>query len=1331
VSEIINEDRRTWEWVAAKSERASAIIVPDPASRHEPFPLTDVQKAYWLGRTDCFELGNIGCHVYFEVDLPGLDRGRLQAAWQKLIDRHDMLRAIVHDDGLQQILPRTPHYEIKHLSLRGADQAKVNLELETIRGRMSHQVFSPNQWPLFELRTTELDQRTLLHYSGDLLFIDIWSLQILYGELVQLAYDRVVHLAPLEISFRDYVLATAQQRDSRDYRRSQEYWLRRLDTLPPPPKLPLAKSPLAIRQPRFVRREAVLEQAVWRKLKIQSAKASLTLSGTLIAAFARIVAAWSQSPRFTLNTTLFQRAPLHPQVHRLVGDFTSILLLEIHDGAADSFDVLAKRIAAQFRSDLRHRAYGGIQLLREIAKKGDPDRPSSMPVVFTSALSPRMPGWQSADRVGEISYGVSQTPQVYLDHQVYQRGGHLQLSWDAVEELFPPGLLDDMFGAYCAFLRRLALDDAAWRETKADLLPSAQVMQRAVVNDTAGPPPRGLLHGPFLEQVRKGPHHTAIATWERRLTYEDVHRHARHLAKRLRQLGAGKDRLVAVVMEKGWEQVVGAIAVLMAGGAYLPVDPDLPQERRWLLLRRAEVQIVLTQPCVAERLEWPPGVQRLSVEWQDPGQEDQIEEPLPPLGRQNDLAYVIFTSGSTGEPKGVMIEHRSALNTVLDINERFGVSADDRILALSSLSFDLSVYDIFGALAAGATIVLPHPTSSREPRDWVDLILQEKITIWNSVPALLEMWVEHLERRKKSLGHSVRLALLSGDWIPVGLPDRARAVLPGLQVVSLGGATEASIWSIIYPIGTVSEEWSSIPYGRPLRNQQMHVLNDEMTPCPAWVPGQLYIAGIGLARGYWRDEAKTQAQFVAHSRTGERLYRTGDVGCYLPDGNIEFLGREDDQVKVQGHRIELGEIEATLERHPKVTSAVVMAVGERAAPKHLVAYVVTRTVTVEELAKYLRQNLPEYMVPTVWQELDALPLTANGKVNRKALPSVARPDAAQARPAEQSDALARITALIAGELALPSLNQHSNLLTLGATSIDLVRIVGRLQKEFSFRPSFQEFLREPSAAALAERCQQSSDIASKVGALVSVSPRRNFELILDPAAKEAFRHKNHGVRTFPRDWGRLRLENTGRPSALENRISRRRAVRHFRSEPVPLASLGALLSELSRVKGGGPDKYGYGSAGGLYPVQTYLHAKPNGIANLPTGTFYYHPVEHCLVPITLGAELDAEIHEPFTNRPAFEQARFSLFFVHQPRAIEPIYGDLAWRFCLLEAGAMAHALETSAWRHGLGLCPIGWLDFTRVRSLLQLEDGQELLHAHVGGLAETPHASGEWEEGVV
>jgi hypothetical protein len=542
VSEVFNEDRRARQWFTAESERAPPTIIPAPESRHEPFPLTDLQKAYWLGRGDFFELGNIGCHVYVEVDLSGVDRRRLQAAWEKLIDRHEMLRAVIRDDGLQQILPHTPRYDIKHLDLRDADQAKTDFELAAIRSRMSHQLFSPDRWPLFEMRTTELKERTLLHFSCDLLFIDIWSLQILHAELIQLAYQRTAHLAPLEISFRDYVLTAAQQRNSKSYRRAEQYWLRRLETLPAAPKLPLAKNPVAITQPRFVRREAMLDHEVWRKLKSRSAKARTSLSGTLLAAFARVLAAWSQSPHFTLNTTLFQRPSLHPHVHRLVGDFTSILLLEVHDGPAVPFDLLVKRMTAQFRSDLKHREYGGLHLLHEIAKRGDPERPPSMPVVFTSALAPRMPGWQSADRVGEISYGVSQTPQVYLDHQVYQRGGHLYLSWDAVEELFPPGLLDDMFGAYCAFLQRLALDEAAWHETKADLLPLAQVAQRTVVNDTAGSLPQGLLHDPFLDQVRKRPDHTAIATWERRLTYKDVRRHARRLAQRLRQLGAGPNR---------------------------------------------------------------------------------------------------------------------------------------------------------------------------------------------------------------------------------------------------------------------------------------------------------------------------------------------------------------------------------------------------------------------------------------------------------------------------------------------------------------------------------------------------------------------------------------------------------------------------------------------------------------------------------------------------------------------------------------------------------------------------------------------------------------------
>jgi SagB-type dehydrogenase family enzyme len=391
------------------------------------------------------------------------------------------------------------------------------------------------------------------------------------------------------------------------------------------------------------------------------------------------------------------------------------------------------------------------------------------------------------------------------------------------------------------------------------------------------------------------------------------------------------------------------------------------------------------------------------------------------------------------------------------------------------------------------------------------------------------------------------------------------------------------------------------------------------------------------------------------------------------------------------------------------------------------------------LADYLRQKLPGYMVPAVWQKLEALPLTANGKVNRKALPDpVMRPaphpatPAHQADQAHQADVLARMTALISEELALPSLDPSKNLLALGATSMDLVRIVGRLQKEFNFRPSFQQVLRDPSPAALADLYRQNTPVTTPASVTVSAVPRLNLKLILDSAAKEEFRRENPGIRVFPTDWGRLRLENAGRANGMAERIGQRRAVRRFRSEPVPLASLAALLAELSQMPTElGGAKYGYGSAGGLYPVQTYLHAKPEGVASLPSGTFYYHPVEHSLVPIALGAELVPDIHEPFINRPIFQQARFSLFLVYQPRAIEPIYGDLAWRLSVLEAGAMAHGVETSAWRLGLGLCPIGWLDFSAVRGLLQLEDDQELLHAHVGGLAETADEAGHWEEGVV
>jgi len=1036
------------------------VLRPDPERRHEPFPLTDVQQAYWIGRSGIFELGNVSTHVYLELETAGLDLERLGRTLRRMIERHDMLRMVVLPDGRQRVLPAVPDYEI----------AVHEGDPESLRRRMSHQVLPADRWPLFDIRASLLDGgRTRLHVSLDALVADAWSFRVMVRELVQLYRDPGAALPPLEITFRDYVLAEIELRASDLYRRSEEYWRGRLASLPPAPELPLAKSPGAVSNPRFVRRSGRLEPQVWQRLRRAGARRGLTPSGLLLAAFSEVLAVWSKSPRFTLTLTLFQRLSLHPQVADIVGDFTSVTLLAVDAPRDTPFAMRAQRLQERLWMDLDHDHVSGVRILRELGRTGG-GQSWAMPVVFTSTLALERSAPPETGETAEIEtvYSITQTPQVWLDHQVSEQGDALVYFWDAVEEIFPPGLLDDMFAAYGGLLVRLAGDEGLWGEERLGLVPPAQLARRAAVNATAAPESGALLHTLVREQARLRPEEPAVIAAERSLTYGELERRALSLGARLRALGARPDRLVAIAMEKGWEQVVAALAVVSSGAAYLPVDPELPRERFRYLLEHGEVEVALTQSRLEARLDWPKGVRRMAVDRED----GEAPASLPSVQGREDLAYVIFTSGSTGVPKGVMIDHRGAVNTVLDVNQRFGVRPGDRVLALSSLSFDLSVWDVFGVLAAGGTIVLPEPGAGRDPSRWLDLLRASGVTVWNSVPALLEMLVEYAERNGETLPASLRLALLSGDWIPVSLPDRVRRLAgEGVEIVSLGGATEASIWSIYHPIGRVEPDWKSIPYGRPLANQTFQVLDEALEPRPEWVPGHLHIGGLGLARGYWRDPEKTAARFFVHPRTGERLYDTGDLGRSLPDGTIEFLGREDLQVKIQGYRIELGDIEAALAQHPGVAAGVAAAVGDRGA-RRLVAWFVPapgHRPTAEELREHLAARLPAYMVPAVFLPLESLPLTANGKVDRKALPApgerVAK-RAAQAPSTAGTEIEERIAALWREALQLDEVDPQENFFALGGNSILMVQVHARLQERFGEVPIVDLF-QYPTVRSLA------------------------------------------------------------------------------------------------------------------------------------------------------------------------------------------------------------------------------------------------------------------------
>ena len=780
------------------------------------------------------------------------------------------------------------------------------------------------------------------------------------------------------------------------FRASREYWISRLPTLPPSPELPLAANPASVAESVFKQRHAYINAQTWQSLKDRTDQLGLTRVGVLLAAFAEVVAIWSKSPHFTLSLTQVHGLPLQKNSNEVAGDLIPVTLLEVDNSKPGDFTARARQQQQQLEQDIEHRFFSGDRVLREIARMQATGSQAIMPVVFTGSLNRGQGSDGEAGGLGQTVHPISQTSQVYLDVRVLEDHGALDISWDAVEELFPPGLLDDMLSAYQKLLSQLATDETAWSRTLADhvrkLLPENQTRLFEEVNRTQSPVSEEFLHTLFLKQVEQRPNQLAVCTPSRRMTYAEVYSRACRVEEELLPRGLEPNQFVGIVMEKGWEHVVAAMGILFAGGAFMPIDPDLPPERQRYLIENGDVRVVLTQSYVHHRVSVPHDVEVLVVDQMLPLEGRPTTAPRTRQKRE-DLAYNIYTSGSTGQPKGVIVDHCAAVNTILDINNRFGVGPEDRVLALSRLSFDLSVYDIFGLLAAGGTIVMPTPELAQDTKHWAELVRTEKVTIWDTVPALMGLLVEEAEHGE-AIGQSLRVILMSGDWIPLGLPGQIRRLLLNANIISLGGATEAAIWSILYPIEDIDPKWKSIPYGKPMRNQTFHVLNDVEAPCPVWVPGQLYIGGVGLARGYWRDAPKTAASFIHHEGDGERLYRTGDWGRYLPDGNIEFLGREDFQVKLQGQRVELGEIEAKLAEHTGVDSCVVMVREDTPGEKRLVGYVIPRRgadLQAGALREFLRAKLPEYMVPSAFMFLEDFPLTANGKLNRKALPPVKQP----------------------------------------------------------------------------------------------------------------------------------------------------------------------------------------------------------------------------------------------------------------------------------------------------------------------------------------------------
>lgn len=1023
---------------AAPAALAETVLVA--ADDGEPFPLAAMQHAYWVGRHDGQDLGGVAAHLYAEFDGRSIDSDRLARAVWRLVDRHPMLRTRFLANGTQQTLPAAPDDIWTVVDLRDEQPQRISAELERLREEKSHQRMDVASGRVVDFTLTLLpEDRHRLHLDMDMVIGDAVSYRRALADLAALYQaDSADALSPIGVTFRD-VVAWQQANTPPRREADRQWWAERIPEIPDIPALPAVVESRRAEPLRSVRYRKWLDAETKARLYDLAYRYALTPDAVFATVFAETIARWSSEQRFLLNLPLFNRQPIHPDIDLVVGDFTNSILLSVDmRDRTDGFAGAARRLMGEMRVASAHSAYEGLDVLRDLGRARRDAVTAS--VVYTSALHlGDLFSRESLDVFGDSVWVLSQGPQVNLDAQALELNGGILLNWDFRRDALIGGVIDEMFERFCLSLELLADSEDAWRRALPADLPRAMRQTRERVNATADDTAVRTLHGAFFELAARDPGRIALVTDEGRPTvsYGELARQALAIAKTLLSDGVREKDVVAIALSGRDRQVAAVLGVLATGAAYLPMSPDQPLARRRRILAGSAARHVIVGT----------GEHGLS-DVVPIGFDEAIRSPglaIPIAVDPDTLAYVLYTSGSTGEPKGVEVPHAAAASTVDAICARFDIDEHDRLLAVSALEFDLSVFDIFAALSVGGSLVWLAPGLERDARALSDRIATTGVTVLNCAPGLVEMLSATADPEQI---RSLRLVLTGGDKVSMSLAQRMRRTVPGLRFVGLGGATEAAIHSTIHEVtDETPPDWAIVPYGRPLPNVQCRVVNQRGEDCPDWVAGELLIGGRGVAAGYHRDAGRTAERFV--EQDGVRWYRTGDLARYRPDGGIDFLGRRDQQVKIRGRRVELGEVEAALESHKGVRNAVAAIVGD-ANPRLFAAVCVAAegSPTPDELAELAAQLLPAYMIPEVIQVLPELLVTPNGKIDRAAVTSKLA-ELVDERPHDAvpaANVLEAALEYIAGEiLGVEHPGVESDFFEMGGNSIQVTTFVAKVR----------------------------------------------------------------------------------------------------------------------------------------------------------------------------------------------------------------------------------------------------------------------------------------------
>nr|WP_280422289.1 amino acid adenylation domain-containing protein [Nocardia carnea] len=1017
----------------------------DPAVEidiEQPFPLAPMQHAYWIGRSHGLAYGGVAAHLYVEFDGRELDPGRFRTAAAALVARHPMLRLRVLPDG-RQIIGQSADVVAVH-DLRSETPQNAAGILERRRSEGTHRALAIEDGEVLRVELTRLpDGGSRVHLDVDMIAADAMSYRVLVDDLARLY--RGEELPELGVTFPEL----SAQRAARTARAEDiAWWQQKIADLPGPPELPV-NADRTDRDPATVRLHHTIDADDRRRLEEHAHRRGVTPAAAVAAVFAEAVGAYSATPRFLLTVPLFDRDMAHADVDKVVGDFTSSLVVDADLRAPASLAERAGQMRAAMHEAAAHGSFGGLDVLRELSRRRG--EPVVSPVVFTSALGLGELFSQAVTEVlGEPSWIVSQGPQVLLDAQITEVSGGLLLNWDVRASDLDLRTAQKMFAYYVRLLDLLIAGE--WDGAAPDPVPDEVRAQR---RRAERPLPAteffdGTLHGHFLAAADHRGDAPAIITDARTWTHAEAAAEARRIAGALHAAGVRAGDTVIVDLPKSGDQILAALGVLTAGATYVPMAPTQPRPRRERIAAVATPAAVLTDRP-ARWADSPNRVLALAT-----ARTATAAEPVPVS--PDALAYILFTSGSTGQPKGVEVPHRAAVATLTDLTGRYGLGPEDRSLLVSSLEFDLSVFDIFGLLAVGGAVVVPGADEDTKVDEWSRLLRDRTVTVLNCVPSILGMLLD-----LAPLPASLRAIIMGGDKVAVALLDRVAQQLPTCRVAGLGGTTETAIHSTICEARDVPAGAAFVPYGVPLDGVRCRSVDGTGRDRPDLVPGELWIGGAGVADGYRGDPERTADRFVEYD--GIRWYRTGDMVRYLPGGFLDFLGRADHMVKIRGYRVELGEVEAGLLTLDAVTAAVAWSDGNE-----LRAAVTAGSPDGTAIREALAEVLPAHMIPRTVTVLDELPLTSNGKYDRAAIGTLVT-------AADRGESVAPRTPLetalvtVLGELlSTRPIGVTDDFIALGGDSVLATAFVAQVRQWLDVpRLTVSDIFRRRTLAALAER----------------------------------------------------------------------------------------------------------------------------------------------------------------------------------------------------------------------------------------------------------------------